>query len=243
MAWDVLRKRWSTIASLQDYITFIYPRLILHSNLFSPYVLRADPWVHSKTRHKVARESPRYNREASTDPSHAWACLGPGAHFMCWLRTERKQRRGAGMGALPKGRRVLWSWQDAASSFLSVSQVAADGTIGGRWTKRRPPCSCLCGEGRNFTDNMARQRKHQRAAIFFGTESVHFLATCKQKLTQARWSYGHEAASCFSQCAVLSNAGPLGASLCHVISENMTCSNVFVCTAAADFHLQVVLAV
>lgn len=88
------------------------------------------PWAHNKTRHKVGRESLRYNREACTDPSHAWAGQEPCAGYMCWLRTERKQRRGAETGTLPKGRRVLWSWQDAASSFLSVSQVAMAGRMG-----------------------------------------------------------------------------------------------------------------
>lgn len=105
--------------------------------------LTPGPIVRLGTR--SAASPPGYNGEAPTDPSHAWAGLQPGARFMCWLRTERKQRRGAETGTLPKGRRVLWSWQDAASSFLSVSQVAADGTMGAdERDVGLPAAACAC---------------------------------------------------------------------------------------------------
>lgn len=120
--------------------------------MFSSTCTEHWPRAHSKTRHKVGHESFGYNREASTDPSHAWAGLQPGAGFMCWLRTERKQKRGAQTGTLPKGRRVLWSWQDAASSFLSVSQVAADGMTGADERDGGLPVAACARNGRTLRE-------------------------------------------------------------------------------------------
>lgn len=228
----VRRKRRSTIASLQDYITLIQPRIILHSHVFPPYVPTTDPGLIVRLGTRSAASPSDTPQKASTDPSHAWAGLEPGAGFMCWLRTERKQRRGAETGTLPKGRRVLWSWQDAASSFLSVSQVAADGTMGADERDVGLPCSCPCAGNARTLQEARPARKNIRGSHLL-LHRIHWLSSFLQVKGYASalilWTWSSVTFQSV-RSPFQDSAGPLGASLSHVISDNMTHSNVFVQT-------------
>lgn len=205
--------------------------------------LTPGPIVRLGTR--SAASPPGYNGEAPTDPSHAWAGLEPGARFMCWLRTERKQRRGAETGTLPKGRTVLWSWQDAASSFLSVSQVAADGTMGAEERDvGLPAAACACSARTLQKAWPARENIRGQPSSSALNPLTFLLLASKRLHKHAELMDMKQRHVSVLRSPFQDSAGPLGASLSHVISENMTRSNVFVQTySCSQFRSQVVLVV
>lgn len=206
--------------------------------------LTAGPIARLGTR--SAASPPGYNGEAPTDPSHAWAGLEPACTFHVLTKDWEKTEARAETGTLPKGRRVLWSWQDAASSFLSVSQVAADGTmradepeVGLRASacarsartlqKAWPAREGTLGGSHLLRHWMRSLSRYERAKGYAGTL---ILWTGSSVMFQSVRSPFQD------------SAGPLAASLSHVIPEHMTRSNVFVQRySCSQFHSQVVLVV
>ncbi len=132
---QVRQRRPSDIVSIFEYVSGVCS---LVSQLDGPMVclcvyqaLTPGPMVRLGTRSAV---SPLAVTEMHPQILHihkpAWSCV-PG--FMCWVSAAREQRWGAEAGTLPKGRRVLQSRQDAASSFLSLCLSGNDGeSDGGR---------------------------------------------------------------------------------------------------------------